>query len=130
MVRRIARGLLALAALILIAGGALHAAAFAPSAVPAIAASGLKPFVGAEFKGLWLSDATTLAAMGLVFGFIAVRPDAARGVLLVLLALVPAATAALLYRFLGGFYPAHMLAAASVMAAAAGVMTMRAASPA
>jgi hypothetical protein len=39
----------------------------------------------------------------------------------VLLALVPAATAAFLYVFLGAFLPAHMLLAAALMTMAAGL---------
>jgi hypothetical protein len=39
-----------------------------------------------------------------------------------LVALIPGATAVLLYVFLGGFYAGHLLLAASIMAVLAGVL--------
>jgi uncharacterized membrane protein YfcA len=43
----------------------------------------------------------------------------------VLLALIPGATSALLYTFMGMFLPAHMLLAAALIAAFAGILTGR-----
>jgi hypothetical protein len=71
-----------------------------------------------EMQVLWLADSTTLMALALVFGFIAAKPRCATKPLVMALTLIPAATTALLYFYLGSFYAAHMLLAATVMAMA------------
>jgi hypothetical protein len=116
------RMLLAVAAAALGFGGIVHAMAFRTAALPGIERSSLSPFLGAEFKVLWLADSTTLVASAVIFGCIAFRPALAGGSLVMLLALVPGATTALLYYFLGGFYAVYLLAAASAMAFAAGLL--------
>jgi hypothetical protein len=119
---RIARLLLAIAAAIFALGGAMHAAAYAAKALPSISGSNLPPFLAAEIKVLWLADSTTLIALALVFGFIAAKRASATKAVVMLLAVVPAATTALLYLFLGPFYAAHLLLAASAMVFAAGLI--------
>jgi hypothetical protein len=119
---RIPRLLLATAAAILGFGGAMHAAAYAAKALPSISGSNLPPFLGAEIKVLWLADSTTLIALAIVFGFIAAKPTSATKAVVMLLAVVPAATAALLYLFLGPFYAGHLLLAASAMVFVAGLI--------
>src|SRR5436309_3207561 len=108
----IPRLLLTLAAAIFAVGGALHGRAFFASAQATLDASGLKPFFGSELKVLWLADSTTLIGLGLVFGLIVLRPQEISRELLILISVVPLGTVALLYLFLGGFYAAHLLAAA------------------
>src|SRR5690242_15480775 len=124
MNRLIPRILLGASAAICALGAIAHAAAYWRAAVPALASANLAPFFVAELKVLWLSDSTTLGGLALVFAYLAVRPRAGNGVVPILVALLPGATAALLYGFLGGFYAAHLLAAAAAMAVAAGVLNL------
>jgi hypothetical protein len=119
---RIPRLLLATAAAIFAFGGAMHAAAYTAKALPSIGSSNLPPFLGAEIKVLWLADSTTLIALALVLGFIAAKPTSATKAVVMLLAVVPAATTALLYIFLGPFYAGHLLLAASAMVFVAGLI--------
>jgi hypothetical protein len=114
------RGLLATAAALLLFGAAMHTSAF-PRTQAAVAASNLASFFGESLKALWLIDSVTLLTLAVVFSLVAARPTLASGVVVALLALVPAATAALLYRFIGsGFAPAHLLLLAAVLAFVAG----------
>ena len=116
------RGLLAVAAAIFGFGGAKHAIAYRAAGLPGISSSNLPPFLGAELKVLWLADSTTLVALAVTIGYVALKPSSANGTVIMLLALLPTATALLLYGFLGGFYAAHMLMAASAMVFAAGLL--------
>ena len=111
----IPRILLALTAVILALGGAMHAAAF-KKMLSAVEASNLQPFYANSLKGLWLIDAATLLIFAIIFALIAAQPTYASKYVIVLLALGPAATALLLYRFIGNFLPAHMLLAAAALA--------------
>lgn len=115
MVNRLPRLLIGFAALLLAVGGLMHAAAFNKT-LSALATASLPPFYTESFKVLWLSDSTTLISIAVVFGFIAARPSVATRWVVVLLALVPAAIAVLLYIFMGSFFPAHILAVASACA--------------
>jgi len=115
MVTRTPRFLLALASLLSAVGGALHAAAFR-KALTAIAASNLPRFYGGSSKGLWLADSATLFILAAVFGLIAARPSSATKQVVVLVALIPAATAVLLYTFLGNFFAGHLLLAIAALA--------------
>ena len=116
---RTPRALLAVSSATLILGGILHALAFTRKAGAAIDGASLAPFLASELKVLWLADSTTLISVGIFFAISAIKPEVASRIAILSVAAVPAATAALLYYFLGTFYPAHMLAAASVMAIAA-----------
>ena len=109
------RLLFAFSAVVLLLGGLMHAAAFG-KAVSAVSASDLPPFYGNSLKGLWVIDAATLLILSLAFGCLAVRPALANRPIVILLALIPAATAFFLYKFIGNFLPAHMLAAAAAAA--------------
>jgi hypothetical protein len=117
----LSRFLLALSALILLAGGLIHGAAF-KKMVPAVDASNLPPFYANALKGLWLIDSATLIILAVAFAFIAIQPSSAGKWVVILLALVPLATSLLLYKFIGKFPPAHMLLAAAVAAIAAGLV--------
>ena len=122
----ISRTLLVLAALLLAGGGIVHALAFRKALI-VIAGSNLPAFYANACKGLWLSDATTLIAVGLFYLFVAARPGAAGRTAILLVTLVPLATAILLYTFLGNFLPGHILIAASVLASAAAFGSRRSA---
>lgn len=113
------RILLALSAIILALGGAMHASAF-KKMLSTVDASNLPPFYANSLKGLWLIDAATLFTLAIIFAVICAQPTSASRSVIILLALVPAATAFFLYRFIGNFLPAHMLlasAAAAIIAA-------------
>jgi len=119
MVARNPRLLLALSSVISALGGAMHATAFR-KALAAIDASNLPYFYGGSSKGLWLADSTTLVIVAVIFGLIAARPSVASRPLVILVALIPAATAILIYTFLGSFIAGHILLAIAVLALAAG----------
>ncbi len=106
------RLLIAFSALCLLAGSAVHGLAF-PKASDTVAQSNLPPFFVGALKGLWLSDSATLFTLALVFGFVAARPEAASTPLLVLLGLVPLASALSIYAMMGNFFAGHVLLAAS-----------------
>ena len=118
------RFLLGLAAAIFGFGGVVHAKAYFAKALPGLDGSNLPSFMADEFKVLWLADSTTLIAIALLLAYLVLRPSAADRTAVMLLALLPAATAALLYVFLGGFYAAHLLMAASAMVFA-GALTLQ-----
>jgi hypothetical protein len=115
MTRPFPRALLALSAVILVAGAVLHTRAF-PRTASAVSASNLAPFYGSSLQALWLIDSAVLLTVAAILGFVAFRPAAASRPVLVLLSIIPGATAFFLYRFLGNFMPAHLLLVAAVAA--------------
>jgi hypothetical protein len=122
--KRLPQFLLAASAVMLALGGLMHAMAYRKAA-EAVASSNLLGFYGNALKGLWLIDSATLIVLALVFALVTVRPAVAAGAVIVVLALIPAATATLLYTFIGMFLPAHILLASAIMAAFAGVLRGR-----
>jgi hypothetical protein len=114
------RFLLASSSLILAVGGVMHAAAYG-KAVAAIAGSNLPAFFGNALKVFWLGDSATMILLAAIYSWIALRPRAATKSVIVLLALLPASTAVLLYAFFGAFFAAHMSLAAAVLTFAAGL---------
>lgn len=120
MVKRTPRFLLALSSLLSAVGGMIHAAAFR-KALAAIDASDLPHFYGASSKGLWLADSATLVILAAIFGLIAARPSMATRPLVVLIAAIPAATAILLYAFLGNFFAGHLLLTIAALTFLAGL---------
>jgi hypothetical protein len=120
MVPRAPRFLLAFSSLLSAVGGVVHAAAFRKT-LAAVAGSNLPPFFGNSLKMLWLGDSTTLFGLAAIFGLIAARPFAATRTVVVLLALIPAATAVLLYTFLGSFFAGHLLLTIAAAAFFAGL---------
>jgi len=111
---RAPRFLLIFAAVLSIAGAALHAAAFS-KALPIIAASGLPSFYSSSFKGLWLADSATLTVLAAICTMITARLQIATRWLLILLAFIPLTTAVLLYTFLGNFFAGHLLLAIAAL---------------
>jgi hypothetical protein len=114
----IARVLLGAAALMLALGGLMHLRAY-PKAVAAVAASNLAAYFGNALKALWLMDSAGMFALALACAIIAARPESASGLVLGALALIPAATAILLYVFIGPFIGAHILIVTALAIAAA-----------
>ncbi len=124
MMTRTPRLLLAFAALLAAIGAALHASAYEKT-VAAVDVSNLAPFFGKSLKALWLGDSATLILVATIFALIAARPSslatqAIRPVML-LVALIPAATAVLLYVFLGNFFAGHLLLLIAALAFVAGL---------
>ncbi|MBV9573036.1 MAG: hypothetical protein JOY93_03205 [Acidobacteriales bacterium] len=114
MTLQVSRYLLGTAALLSALGAAIHAGAF-KKAASAIEASDLPRFYASSSKALWLADSATLLILAFIFGVIAARPSLASAGLLFLLALVPAATAILIYTFVGNFPAAHLLLTIAVL---------------
>jgi hypothetical protein len=111
----ITRAMLAAAAIIFAIGGVLHAVAYFSKASFVIESANVKTFFGHELKVLWLADSTTLIALALIVGLLSIRPSSVSKPVLLLLGLIPGATTALLYWFLGPFYAAHMLLVATAL---------------
>jgi len=116
----LSRFLLAAASALLALAGLMHAKAFSGAAA-AVAGSNLQSFYAVSLKALWLIDSATLLVLAAVLGLIAVRPGLAGRAVILLLALIPAATAAFQYVFIGRFLPAHLFVAAAVMMIIAGL---------
>ena len=116
------RFFLGLSALVLTVGALMHASAFKKIA-SAIADSNLAPFAGNSLKVLWLADSATALVLAAVFTLIATRPGAAKRSIIILLAFIPAATAALIYIFIGAFAGGHIMLAAAIAALLGGVMS-------
>lgn len=114
------RVLLAASSFILAATGVVHAVAFR-RALSAVASSDLPPFFSGSFKSLWLIDSANCLILAGLFGFIAAQSSGAMRPVILALALMPAASAFLIYRFLGSFYAGHILLAAAVAALVAGL---------
>jgi hypothetical protein len=123
------RLLLGFSSLILALGAFVHAAAFG-KALAAIGRSDLAPFFGTCLKALWLADSTTCLILAATFALIAARPAVATRPLVLLLALIPTATAVLIYTFLGGFFAGHFLLVPAVAAFVAGLRLPGAPAPA
>ncbi len=114
--------LLAIAAALLLLNAVMHTSAFAQTRAAA-AASNLATFFGQSFQALWLIESVTLLTLAGVFGLVAARPAMASGAVVALLALVPAGTAGILYRFIGGgFVPAHLFLLAAALALVAALL--------
>lgn len=116
---RPSRMLLFAAATILAVGGALHALSFFTKAQTIIDRAQVSPFFAAELKVLWLADSATLLSVAIVFAFVASISRNVSGAFILAVGPVPGATTILLYIYLGTFFAAHMLAAATVLIIAA-----------
>jgi hypothetical protein len=121
MSNRLPRILLVLAAFLLAGGGVFHALAFR-KALSVIEGSNLPAFDAHAVEALWLSDATTLVAVASFYLYIAARPAAASRTALLLVTLIPLATALLIYTFVGNFIPGHILIVATLLAAVAAML--------
>ena len=122
MIKSLSRWILLLAALLLLFGAIMHTSAFPRTESAVDSASNLAPFFGQSLKALWLIDSVTLLALATIFLLAAFSPRSISGLLVALLALVPVATAILLYIFLGRFAPAHLLLGAGLSALVGGLL--------
>jgi hypothetical protein len=120
MKQTISRLVLALCALLLLFGAFAHARAFRGVSL-ALDHANLRTIYAQDCKTLWLADSTTLATVALFFAMLAFRPALSRRALLVIVALIPAATAVLIYIFVGSFYAGHLLLGTALAAAIAGM---------
>ena len=119
MTRRLAGAFLVASAVLLALSAVMHTRAFGKAAV---ASSSIAGFYGNSLKALWLIDSATMLVLAVLLTVAAAKPAAISGLGLILLAVIPAATAALLYTFIGSFLPAHILLATALMIATAGVL--------
>jgi len=120
MVKPYGRFLLAFAALLLAVGAIMHASAF-KKIVSAITDSNLEAFAAGSLKLLWLGDSVTLLLLAAAFAFIAARPSAGTRWIIVILSLIPASTAILIYTFIGSFIGGHVLIVAAIAAFVGGL---------
>ncbi len=116
----IPRIFLAVAALILAAGGVLHAMAFS-KALSALGGASMPDFYANSFRSLWLIDSAALISLAIILAVIIARPAMATRWIVVLLALIPGATAGIVYCFVGPFFAPHTLVVASLLIVAGGV---------
>jgi hypothetical protein len=115
MMKSLGRLLLAFSAVLLAIGAWMHTSAFNKMSA-AVARSDLIPFAAKSLRILWLEDSVVLMVLAITFAVIAAWPSAGTKLVIVLLALIPAATAALVYYFVGTFIAGHILLAAAIAA--------------
>lgn len=121
MTKTLSKILLWVSAAILAFGSVMHARAF-KGAQAAIAESNLPVFYAGALQALWMIDSATLLIMAIAFVLIAMRPFMTSGIVVSVLALIPAATAGLIYYFVGPFLPAHLLVMGAALAFGAGLL--------
>jgi hypothetical protein len=114
----LARAALLASAVVLIAGGAVHAVAF-PGAAAAAARSTLPQFFAGAFRGLWLGDSVTSVLLGLTFAVLAIAPQLASRTVILLLGLQPLGLAVILFSTMGDFPPGYLMSFAGLAAIAA-----------
>lgn len=112
---RTPRILLALSSLLHLSGAIAHAMAFR-RADAVLAGAHLSAVHTGMFESLFLSDSTTLTVIAAVLAFVAARPASASRTVIVLIALVSAATGTLVFVFMGGFFAGYWMLAASITA--------------
>src|ERR1043166_1131622 len=109
------RILLAFSALVFALGAWIHTSAFGRMSA-AVAKSDLPAFFGNGFRTLWLQDSAIQIFFTIVFAFVAWRPAAATRSIILLVALLPMATAIFVYHFIGSFIGGHLFLAGSTAA--------------
>ena len=105
------------AALVLAIGAIMHASAF-QKIQEALFISNLSPFAADSLKVLWLADSATCLLVAAFFGCLAANPSSASHFAALVVALIPAATAVMIYIFIGSFIGGHLLLAAALSAIA------------
>jgi len=111
----LARAFFITAALVLTTGAIMHASAF-QKVQEALFVSNLAPFAADSLKVLWLADSATCLLVAAFFGSLAVNSSSASPIAALVVALIPAATAVLIYIFIGSFIGGHLLLAAALTA--------------
>jgi hypothetical protein len=114
------RILLGVSSFILLAGGVIHAMAFRRFDP---VANALPPFYANASRALWLIDSATQLVLAAAFAWLAARPEASTPVVVAFMALIPAATAVLIYAYVGNFAAGHLLAAAAATSLAAAALS-------
>jgi hypothetical protein len=120
-VKLFSRLLLAFSAIVLVGGAYLHTSGFNKMST-AVANSDLVPFVGKGLKVLWLQDSVMAIVFAIIFGTIAAQGSAAPRWIIVVLALIPVATAGFVYHFIGNFIGGHVFLTAGVAAILGGLL--------
>jgi hypothetical protein len=115
------RILLAISAMVLAFGAWIHTSAFGRVSA-AVAKSDLPAFLGNGFKTLWLQDSALQIVLAIVFWTLAIRPFATSKPIVLLIALIPAITTALIYYFIGNFVGGHVFLAAAISAILGGLL--------
>ena len=115
------RILLAFLAIVLAIGAHMHTSAFNKTAA-AVAESNLPPFLGNGLKVLWLQDSVITNVIAIIFAIVAVKTSAAPKWIIIVLALVPVATAGLVYHFIGNFIGGHIFLTAGIAAVFGGLL--------
>jgi len=111
----VSRVSLAGSALILAGGGIVHGLAYT-KASNVVAHSDLEPLFATAFNALWLADSATSIVMAMVFAALAAQPSWATRPLVAILALVPLASAVVIYATMGAFFAGHIMLAAGAAA--------------
>ncbi len=119
--KSLSRILLAISAVIFALGTWIHTSAFGRMS-DAVAKSDLPAFLAQGFRTLWLMDSSVQISLALIFAVVAIKPDAATRLIVVLVALVPFATAMFIYHFIGNFIGGHLFLAGSVAAIFGGLL--------
>ena len=101
--------------MLLAVGAHFHTSAFGQTA-SAVAESNLPAFLGSGFKVLWLQDSVVTNTLAIIFAIVAIKPTSAPKWIIIVLALVPIATASLVYYFIGNFYGGHVFLTAGIAA--------------
>ena len=115
------RTLLSISALVFAFGAYIHTSAFGRMS-EAVAKSDLLPFFGNGFRTLWLMDSAAQIALALVFAVVAIKPNAATRLIVILIALVPLSTAGFIYYFIGNFIGGHIFLTGSLAAILGGLL--------
>jgi len=105
------------AALILAIGAIMHAAAF-QKIQEALFVSNLTPLAAVYLKVLWLANSATCLLVAVFFGGLALNPSSASHFAALVVALIPAGTAVMIYIFIGSLVGGHLLLAAALSAIA------------
>ena len=119
------RILIGQSAAVLLAAGAIHAAAF-PAAAPIIDQATLPSSLRQAYKALWLVDSTNLTTLALLYAFVAFRPSAMSREAVLLSALAPLAGAILLYSYMGNFFAGHLMLVSWALATVGAMLRDRA----
>ena len=109
------RILVGFSAILLAVGAHFHTSAFNKTAA-LIAESNLSAFLGNGVKVLCLQDSVITNVLAIIFAIVAIKPTAAPKWIVIMLALVPIITAALVYHFIGNFFGGHIFLAAGIAA--------------
>ena len=119
--KSVSKWLLVLSAAILATGGSIHGLAY-PKASTVAGHSTLPPFFQGALKGLWLSDSLSSLTIALTLACIAANPRLAATPLVLLLALMPLATAVVLFLTMGNFFAGYLMLIAAAAALLGAVM--------